>query len=310
MHFCLDIGGTTTRGALFSTGGKILVRAGATGAALSLGAEHAAGIVREVWQQIKHTKGSETPPESEIGIIAGIAGATIPGEAAKLTEILSEFASLRIVSDGYGALVSATNGTPGTLISVGTGLTGMRLFENGDCIAGSGWGFPIGDQGSGAWLGLCAMQDLTKYIDGIAPIQLISPDFISQILALTGAARQDILHWQKNAKPKNYASLAPVVVNFARGGDEYCLSLMQRAAREITELAQTLLAQNATSHSDDPVTKPIWLSGGLSSPLLPYLRTCSAKLNWQISRSEPLSGLYLLAAGKAPVENVIPRAVV
>ncbi|PHQ93191.1 MAG: hypothetical protein COB40_14680, partial [Marinosulfonomonas sp.] len=93
----MDIGGTTTRGALFSTDGKILGHATATGAALSLGAGYTAGIIREVWQQIKQTTDAKVPPEGKIGIVAGIAGATIPGEAAKLTEILSEFASLRIV---------------------------------------------------------------------------------------------------------------------------------------------------------------------------------------------------------------------
>ena len=307
MHFCLDIGGTTTRGALFSTDGKILGRATATGAALSLGAGYTAGIIREVWQQIKKTMDAKLPPQNQIGIVAGIAGATIPGEAAKLAEILSEFAGLRIVSDGYGALIAATDGTPGTLISIGTGTTGMRLFENGECIACSGWGFPIGDQGSGAWLGLCAMQDLTKYIDGIAPVRAIPSDFVSQIMALSGADRLDILDWQKNAKPKAFASLAPVIVNFAQQGDEYCVSLMQRAAREIAELAQTLLSQNPGVRTTDSDAKFVWLSGGLSDPLLPYLKSRQPKIGWHITGQESLNGLYLLATGKAPVEKVVPR---
>lgn len=308
MHFCLDIGGTTTRGALFSSDGNMLARATATGAALSLGAEHTAGVIREVWQQIRQAMGSSIPPSSEIGIVAGIAGATIPGEAAKLAEILGEFAGLHVVSDGYGALIAATQGAPGTLISVGTGLTGMRLFENGECIACSGWGFPIGDQGSGAWLGLSVMQDLTKHIDGILLAHIISTEFASQIQALTGFTRLDILNWQKNARPKDYACLAPTVVGFAQEGDEYCGFLMQRAAQEIVGLANTLFASSAQCKSNEPNPSSIWLSGGLGTPILPYLERISSKLDWCISKSEPLAGLNLLAVGKAPEENVVRKA--
>ncbi len=308
MHFCLDIGGTATRGALFAHDGNMLAHATATGAALSLGAEHTADVIREIWQQIRLAIGSNIPPNSKIGIVAGIAGATIPGEAAKLAEILSEFASLRIVSDGYGALIAATQGAPGTLISIGTGLTGMRLFENGECIARSGWGFPIGDQGSGSWLGLSVMQDLTKHIDGIPQAHVISTDFASQIQALTGLTRLDILNWQKNARPKDFASLAPTIVDFAQDGDEYCGFLMQRAAQEIVDLAKALFATSSKNQSNEPNQPSIWLSGGLGAPILPYLEKNSSKLGWCLSKSEPLAGLCLLAMGKTPEENVVPRA--
>ena len=74
------------------------------------------------------------------------------------------------VSDGYGALIAATGGKPGILLAVGTGVAAMCLNPDGRCLYASGWGFPGGDLGGGAWNGLQAATALTRHLDGVSDL--------------------------------------------------------------------------------------------------------------------------------------------
>ena len=64
MHyFCLDIGGTETRAALYAEDGAILARAACGGGAISLGTDRTEQSIREVWQQIgAQLDGTPAPP--------------------------------------------------------------------------------------------------------------------------------------------------------------------------------------------------------------------------------------------------------
>ncbi|MGR3289779.1 MAG: BadF/BadG/BcrA/BcrD ATPase family protein, partial [Paracoccaceae bacterium] len=227
--------------------------------------------------------------------------------AGKLSENLSEFSSIKIVSDGYAALIGATGGKPGTLISIGTGTTGMRLMADGGSHALSGWGFPIGDQGSGAWLGLQTTQLLTQHIDGIYLAHPMSTEFFDKVILSLGGDRQSILDWQKNALPKDYASLARLIVEYAQRNDPHCVFLMEQAAGDIIGLAQTLLNLDSDKANETGQNGPLWLAGGLSGPMLPYLKALEPNCHWQLSTADALAGLYLLASGNAPAERTILR---
>lgn len=163
-YFCLDIGGSGTRGALFNESGERLAYAEAEAGALSLGVQQA---IFSVWDKISTSLQPGIWRKENVSLIAGIAGYSLPGRTALLTQVLDEFCQVEIVSDGYGALLGATQGKPGALISIGTGVGALRLGKNGQTHTISGWGFPAGDAGSGAWLGLRAFGDFLKHLDGI-----------------------------------------------------------------------------------------------------------------------------------------------
>jgi len=293
MYFCLDIGGTSTRGALFSGDGEILARAKAGAGALSLGPETTAEKIRVIWREICLKSNGYSDIRRLENLTAGIAGFGIPGYCEKLVSSLGEFDNIQIVSDGFGGLLGATKGAPGTLIAIGTGTVGTRLFDDSTCVTASGWGFPIGDQGSGAWIGLNLLQSITKSVDGIRPDPAMSAGLSQQLAHHIGPGKADMLNWQASATPADFARLAPIVVTGAAGGDLFCQHLLGRAAGEIGELGAALLGQDPAA-----AERKIWLSGGLSKPMLPYLQPHSADIHWQISTEDALYGLYLLASGK------------
>lgn len=52
------------------------------------------------------------------------------------------------------------------VVELGTGSVGGALLTNGRKLSVGGWGFPSGDEGSGAWLGLRAAQLAQQALDG------------------------------------------------------------------------------------------------------------------------------------------------
>ena len=86
----------------------------------------------------------------------------------------------------------------------------------------------MGDRGGGAWLGLTAVGDWLeardRYLD--APESTLWP----RLKALLGDTTADILDWLKTARPAEFASLAPIVIDAAAAGDAKAQALLDAAA--------------------------------------------------------------------------------
>lgn len=298
QFFCLDIGGTETRGALLTHDGTVRARAKGPGGALSLGAAQAEESIRTVWSEIQHALTPESVSPGDTKLFAGIAGRGLPGRAEELGARLNDFAHTHFVGDGYGALLSATDGQPGALISVGTGVTAQRLDASGDTLALSGWGFPAGDHGSGAWLGLWLTGALTQYLDGVTFDPPFPAALADAVMEIAGDDPNQIMAWQTTAKPQAYGSLAPLIVDCAATGDPFCQHMLRSAASEIVRLASALYNGK---HGD------IHLSGGLGAVLLPYCCEQAPAFGWQTGSIDPVTGIHLMATGQAPDEKLLPR---
>ena len=75
------------------------------------------------------------------------------------------FARLILRSDGYTSCLGAHGGRNGAVIAIGTGVVAYQIEGDKECKVG-GWGFPQGDEGSGAWLGLEAVRLTLHWLDG------------------------------------------------------------------------------------------------------------------------------------------------
>ncbi|WP_368856164.1 BadF/BadG/BcrA/BcrD ATPase family protein, partial [Klebsiella pneumoniae] len=75
------------------------------------------------------------------------------------------FASIAFTSDGVAACLGAHSGADGAIVIAGTGSIGLGFAEGRDLRVG-GYGFPISDEGSGADLGLKAVQLALRAFDG------------------------------------------------------------------------------------------------------------------------------------------------
>ncbi len=301
-HFCLDIGGTNTRGALFNLQGKELYRAKGPAGALSLGANQCFNSINIVWSDIKaqHEKynNSNLLNPKQVKLTAGIAGIGLPEQASKLVKLLEKFSENQLMEDGYGALIAATKGKSGALISVGTGVGALSLNDEGKIQFASSWGFPAGDTGSGAWIGLILFSDFLKSLDGIISQPHLSKKIIKDILAMTGNDPSDIMQWHIQAKPKDYAALAPLIVNGVEENDAYCINMLEKAAKQISQIANILMDKDS-SH--------VYLSGGLGKVILPFCIKQNPTINWALSNADPITGVFLIATGNVKNSKTMPR---
>ena len=293
---CLDIGGTATRAALYDRDGAVLAHAESGAGAISLGVDRTVSAIDEIWRLVVAALDDGAPDRQSVDLVAGLAGIGLRDRVDTLVERVGGFGRIRFLGDGYGALLDATDGQPGALIAVGTGVAGMRLMPDGTSRTMSGWGFPAGDLGSGAWIGLNAVSRLTRYLDG-------SPDALSDalardILAVTGRAPGAIMTWHMSARPGDFARLAPAIVAAAGEGDPFAEDIMAAAAAEIADVASCLYDGRPGS---------VHLSGGLGKPLAPYCVRVAPNFGWHVRRTDPLAGLYLVASGKAPDERLVAR---
>jgi glucosamine kinase len=187
----------------------------------------------------------------------GIAGIVTSVGAEKIVEAALPFASVTVDNDAYAACVGAFGGGDGGIVIAGTGSIGFALVGGQRHMVG-GWGFQLGDHGSGAWVGHHAVRRAALALDGLLqPTRLIT-----DVLSRTGGNRLDLSRWSEQAKPKDYAQFAPLVFECAAQGDVQGMMIVIEGASAISNLGRALLARGA---------KAICLLGGLARAYPPYL---------------------------------------
>ena len=262
---------------------------------MSLGVDKAEAAIRGVWQEIS-AQFEVDPKHTRVGI--GIAGNGLTERVQALKSRLSDFAEITIVGDGYGALLAATGGRPGAMISVGTGVAALRLREDGWTQSISGWGFPGGDRGSGAWIGLKVMSALTRQFDAVTLDPPMSEAFVAEARAIIGNTEEDIQNWLTTGRAWQYAKLAPLVVEGCAKKDPFCSQIFRSAAQEIADVGRALYPDG---------TGTVYLMGGLGAAMVDDCADLAPELTWASSSAPAVEGLVLLADGLAPDERILPR---
>lgn len=253
----VDGGGTGTRARLARPDGTLLSQADAGPSGLALGIPQAwaavCGAIAKAFVLAKLPPAE--PGRCALGL--GLAGVHNQQWAAQFAAADPGFASLLLHSDAYTTLLGAHDGQPGAIVAIGTGSVAMALLPDGSLREAGGWGFPSGDEASGAWIGLRAMNYLEQVIDGRRPA---SP-FAQALSVACGQERADVQQWLGQANQTSFASLAPIVVTHGRSDPE-AGAILEQAGVEVARMAQAL---------DPAGTLPLALSGGLGAPLRDYL---------------------------------------
>jgi glucosamine kinase len=210
----------------------------------------------------------------------GIAGITRSGAKAGLSAMPFPFATLTLTSDAIIANLGAHRGADGATLVLGTGSVGIiKLGE--DNISIGGYGFPVSDEGSGAALGLSAIRHALRALDGRTRPTPLSHEITKHFDNATAR----IVAWMDDATPADYATFAPLVMDYAEDGDDIAVSIVRDAAIHVERFIETIFARGAPRCA---------LVGGLSVRMKPWLR---ARVADQICEpiGDALDGALLLA---------------
>lgn len=259
----VDGGGSGTRALLADATGKVLGAGAAGPSGLAHGVERAweaiLSAISQAYQAHQAYTGSalDALAYDQVALYCGLAGANHAPWAQAFHTQQPGFAELSLVSDALTTLYGAFQGEAGVIVALGTGSVGLALDAEGERHEVGGWGFPSGDEASGAWLGLRALNHAQQVADG-----RIAEDALAlAVLAFCGGSRQTLMRWGVQANQTAVAQLAPLVVQYA-GQVEVATRLMQQAGREVEAMALAL---------DPKQQLPVALCGGLASAVMPYL---------------------------------------
>ncbi|WP_241301999.1 BadF/BadG/BcrA/BcrD ATPase family protein [Burkholderia stabilis] len=249
----IDGGGTGTRAVLADRHGRELAQGRGGPSGLGLGIERAWASIGAACADA-FTRAGFGFDWSQCALGCGLAGVN---NAAWLAAFRAQapLGALAIESDAYTTVVGAHDGAPGLIVALGTGSIAAALDGAGACRIAGGFGFPSGDEASGAWLGVRALAYAQQALDGRVPRDA----FADALLAETGAQDRDALvQWSCDANQTIYARLAPIV--FAHRAHPVAGTLIAQAGEEIGKMIDALDPQQAL---------PVALCGGLADALAP-----------------------------------------
>jgi glucosamine kinase len=254
----VDGGGTGTRACVqLRAGGGAKGRGQAGPSALSQGVPQAWRHVQQAVAAAFADAGLAAAPAAECALGLGLAGAGVPAQRVAFLHADPGYACCVLENDGLTQLLGAHAGAPGLVVAAGTGSVAAALYADGRTRQAGGWGFPVGDEGSGAWLGLQAMRITHATLDG-----RVVPSALSQAIgAAAGSTAAELLAWCAAAPAQRYAELAPLVFAAAEQGDAAAQALLQAAADALAALVAALQAGHA------PL--PLVLRGGVGERLAP-----------------------------------------
>lgn len=174
--------------------------------------------------------GLERDAKSSLHACFGLAGVGRPGDRDASLAHPHPFASLRLETDVHVALVGALGSEVGAVLAAGTGSMVYGRDGNGERYRVGGWGFPVGDEGGGAWLGLNLARAALHAADG----REAASGLTETVLARYGGPA-GLLKYQGRATPKEFADLALLVFE-ASENDPLRERLLREAARQLTSL--------------------------------------------------------------------------
>lgn len=279
-----------------------LARAEAGPSGLALGIDAAWRAVREAIEQA-FARAALPLDWSACKIACGIAGANHAPWREAFIAAAPAVAGLRVEEDAYTTLWGAHGGRAGVVVALGTGSVGIVLDERGDVVTVGGFGFPSGDEASGAWLGLRAIAHAQKAVDHRGPRDALAWALLVATGVVDGASikektddgmaadwrdaagmRERLLAWLVTANQTAYASLAPTL---ARHADHYVVAALLKAAGEDVDAMVSSL--------DKAESLPLALCGSLAPLIRPFIaRRHTARLI--MPQGDAVNGALRLAA--------------
>ncbi len=174
----------------------------------------------------------------------GLAGANSRGAAEHLARALP-FAHVSIVTDAQTTAMGALGDHDGIVAALGTGSVFVRRHL-GRLQQFGGWGFVLGDEGSGARLGRSAIALALKAHEGLAP----ASDYLCGLLDRLGGP-EGAVAFSFSASPGDFAAFAPEII---ASRDPACRALWTESVSDVRQILCALQADFAL---------PVTFTGGL-----------------------------------------------
>jgi N-acetylglucosamine kinase-like BadF-type ATPase len=173
----------------------------------------------------------------------GTAGVDRPSDKAIMEEIIraAGFTGKTIITnDAVTALYGGVGGAEGVILISGTGSICYGRNSEGDTKRAGGWGHLIGDEGSGYYIGINAINRIARAHDGVEDRTVMS-DLILEHLKLENASGLIEYVYRSGAGKSEIASLARLVDEAYTQGDSIAEEILLKAAFELFLISKAVI---------------------------------------------------------------------
>lgn len=254
----IDGGGSKCKAILVDQNNTILGEGLSGSANPRFGFQQAMNAIEQAASQALHHANIKQLSLNAITAGIGLAGINLPHYYQQVLNWPHPFLACHLTTDLHIACIGAHQGQDGAVIIIGTGSCGFSIYQ-GNKVELGGYGFPHGDKGSGAWLGLQAISHTLNAMDGIAEKTLLQDQLLTHFHVNNAI---DLSETISEASPAIFASLAPIIFNCADQGDTTAIKIIETGADYIDRLAKKLIKQEQ---------QPLAFVGGLTQLYLPWL---------------------------------------
>lgn len=228
----VDGGGTKTEGVAYDLQGNVLAQCTTGFGNLVVNKEEAlANIGLCIKSLLEELKSRECKT-----IYLGLAGADSGNNKELVREYVEAFfkGEVKVMNDADIALSALLKGEDGILTIAGTGSICFGRYNSKKARAG-GWGHLLGDEGSGYYVAIEAFKNMTREQDLDLPWSTLTKDMLK---ALNFKEIDQIKGFIYSKSKAEVASLAPVVVNAAKAGDEIATNILKTAGIELARITE------------------------------------------------------------------------
>ena len=287
----LDIGGTKTHGVRFEDGRPVADDSSGSSNVQNVTREQAAHNLADLFARIGGGRVDR--------VYAGSGGIDTDEDAAGLAALIQPLvpeARVTVVHDSR-LLLAAGRANTGVAVIAGTGSAAWgRNADGGEARAG-GWGYLLGDEGSGYWLGREAVRHSLRRMNQGLPIDQLTAALLASC-GLDHPNKLIALFHSPDTGRRFWAQQARHVVEAAASGHGDSAALLDQAGKDLAGLAGQVLDQLDTQG-------PVILGGGLGMNVAPvqesFRRNLGAKgiTDVRVLDQEPVFGVLQLLAEPA-----------
>lgn len=296
----IDAGGSHTTVVVGDGTGRAIARAEGPPSAMKPGeAERSAAVILDTARRAAGHAGISLP--AAIAVV-GAAGAGRAPErdalaAAARRAGIAEYVNVR--GDAEVALTAAFGEGPGVLVNAGTGSIAYARTPDGRLHRAGGYGWQLGDEGGGYWLGRRGLSAAARARDGIGDASTLHERLL---VAIGLETFDDLIRWAATAMPAQVAALAPHVLNAAAEGERIAQRAVEEAAVELAHLVDVLIRHFP---GRDPVA--VAAAGGLLRAGSPLLAAMRAQLTAGVQRARLAEGLVDAPLGALALASRLVR---
>ena len=242
MHVLgIDAGGTKTVCLLADDQGNVVAEARGGGASLQAAGElEVEKVLHEVMDAAVGDR--DVRPAA---ICLGIAGVDRPGDTATVRGIMRRIgfkAQTLVVNDALVALVAGAGDAPGVVVVAGTGSIAYGRDGSGRAARAGGWGYLLGDEGGGFWIGRAALTAIVRQFDGRGPATLLTPMILDHLGLSTP---NELIHeiYYRDVHRHIIADIAGLVQSAMDQRDAIAAEILARAGSELASAAASVISR-------------------------------------------------------------------